>query len=136
MIQANRLNQVSEYYFSTKLGEVRALEAQGKDIVNLGIGSPDLPPPPQVIEALNRALVNPGAHQYQPYKGTGEFRNAIKEFYKNHYQVELNQETEILPLMGSKEGITHISLAFLNEGDEVLIPNPGYPTYSLSLIHI
>jgi len=130
MIQANRLNQVSEYYFSTKLGEVRALEANGKNIVNLGIGSPDLPPPPQVIEALNLALVNPGAHQYQPYKGTADFRNAIKEFYKNHYQVDLNPETEILPLMGSKEGITHISLAFLNEGDEVLIPNPGYPTYS------
>jgi len=130
MIQANRLNQVSEYYFSTKLAEVRALEAQGKDIVNLGIGSPDLPPSPKVIEALNLALVNPGAHQYQPYKGTADFRNAIKEFYKNHYQVDLNPDNEILPLMGSKEGITHISLAFLNEGDEVLIPNPGYPTYT------
>ena len=130
MIQANRLNQVSEYYFSTKLQEVRALEANGKNIVNLGIGSPDLAPPSQVIDALTQAMVNPGAHQYQPYKGTADFRNAIKEFYKVHYQVDLNPETEILPLMGSKEGITHISLAFLNEGDEVLIPNPGYPTYS------
>ena len=114
MIQANRLNQVSEYYFSTKLQEVRALEANGKNIINLGIGSPDLAPPSQVIDALTQAMVNPGAHQYQPYKGTADFRNAIKEFYKVHYQVDLNPETEILPLMGSKEGITHISLAFLN----------------------
>jgi len=128
--QANRLNQVKEYYFSSKLREVRAMAAAGKDIINLGIGSPDLPPPPQVISALNEALVNNGAHQYQPYKGTADFRNAIAEFYKNHYEVQLDPETEILPLMGSKEGISHISMAFLNEGDEVLIPNPGYPTYS------
>ncbi|UJH92768.1 aminotransferase class I/II-fold pyridoxal phosphate-dependent enzyme [Antarcticibacterium sp. 1MA-6-2] len=128
--QADRLEHVQEYYFSTKLQEVRALSAGGKDIVNLGIGSPDLPPPPQVIEGLNQALLNPGAHQYQPYKGTADFRNAIREFYNNYYRVELNPETEILPLMGSKEGITHISMAFLNEGDEVLIPNPGYPTYT------
>lgn len=128
--QANRLEHVQEYYFSTKLQEVRALAASGKDIINLGIGSPDLPPPPQVIEGLNYALTHPVAHQYQPYKGTADFRNAIKEFYLNHYRVELNAETQILPLMGSKEGITHISMAFLNEGDEVLIPNPGYPTYT------
>lgn len=128
--QANRLNKVKEYYFSSKLREVRAMAAAGKDIINLGIGSPDLPPPPQVISALNEALVNNGAHQYQPYKGTADFRNAIAEFYKNHYEVQLDPETEILPLMGSKEGISHISMAFLNEGDEVLIPNPGYPTYS------
>jgi aspartate/methionine/tyrosine aminotransferase len=128
--QANRLNHVQEYYFSTKLQEVRALAASGKDIINLGIGSPDLPPPPEVIAELNRALTNPGAHQYQPYKGTADFRNAIKEFYAAHYRVELDAEKEILPLMGSKEGITHISMAFLNEGDEVLIPNPGYPTYN------
>lgn len=129
MIQANRLNHVSEYYFSTKLQEVRALEAQGKPIINLGIGSPDLPPPPEVIEGLNHALLNPVAHQYQPYKGTTDFRTAISLFYKNHYNVDLDPAKEILPLMGSKEGITHISMAFLNEGDEVLIPNPGYPTY-------
>ncbi|QED37909.1 aminotransferase class I/II-fold pyridoxal phosphate-dependent enzyme [Antarcticibacterium arcticum] len=129
MIQANRLNQVSEYYFSAKLQEVRTLEAAGKPIINLGIGSPDLPPPPEVIEGLNKALLNPVAHQYQPYKGTQDFRNAIRLFYKNHYNVELDTATQILPLMGSKEGITHISMAFLNEGDEVLIPNPGYPTY-------
>ena len=128
--QANRLNHVEEYYFSTKLQEVRSLAASGKDIINLGIGSPDLPPPPEVIEELNLAMTNPGAHQYQPYKGTADFRNAIKEFYAQYYKVELDAEKEILPLMGSKEGITHISMAFLNEGDEVLIPNPGYPTYT------
>ncbi|WP_373055497.1 pyridoxal phosphate-dependent aminotransferase [Zunongwangia sp. H14] len=128
--QARRLNNVQEYYFSSKLREVRALEAAGKPIINLGIGSPDLAPPQQVISKLNEALANPGAHQYQPYKGTAEFRNAIRDFYKNHYSVSLNAETEILPLMGSKEGITHISMAFLNAGDQVLIPNPGYPTYS------
>ncbi|MDR9457957.1 MAG: aminotransferase class I/II-fold pyridoxal phosphate-dependent enzyme [Salegentibacter sp.] len=128
--QANRLNHVKEYYFSTKLKEVRAMQESGKDIINLGIGSPDLPPPPQVITALNEALVNSAAHQYQPYKGTADFRKAIAEFYKNKYKVALDQETEILPLMGSKEGITHISMAFLNDGDEVLIPDPGYPTYT------
>src|SRR5690606_17121873 len=129
MIQANRLNHVSEYYFSSKLQEVRGLEAQGKPIINLGIGSPDLPPPPEVIAGLNHALLNPGAHQYQPYKGTADFRNAIALFYKNHYDVVLDPATQILPLMGSKEGITHISMDILNEVDGVLIPNPGYPTY-------
>ena len=128
--QAKRLDQVKEYYFSTKLREVRGMAAAGKDIINLGIGSPDLAPPPQVISALNKALVNTGAHQYQPYRGTADFRNAIAEFYQNHYGVSLDPESEVLPLMGSKEGILHISMAFLNEGDEVLIPNPGYPTYS------
>ncbi|MDT0649829.1 pyridoxal phosphate-dependent aminotransferase [Autumnicola edwardsiae] len=130
MVQAKRLDEVKEYYFSSKLREVRALEAAGKPIINLGIGSPDLPPPPQVISKLNEALSNPGAHQYQPYRGTADFRNAIRDFYKNHYQVSLDPETEIIPLMGSKEGITHISMAFLDKGDQVLIPNPGYPTYS------
>jgi aspartate/methionine/tyrosine aminotransferase len=130
MVQAKRLDEVKEYYFSGKLREVRALEAAGKPIINLGIGSPDLPPPPQVISKLNEALSNPGAHQYQPYRGTADLRNAIRDFYKNHYQVSLDPETEIIPLMGSKEGITHISMAFLNKGDQVLIPNPGYPTYS------
>jgi aspartate/methionine/tyrosine aminotransferase len=130
MIQAERLNEVQEYYFSSKLREVRALEASGKPIINLGIGSPDLPPPVEVIKGLNNALANPAAHQYQPYKGTADFRNAIKEFYSTHYAVNLDVDKEILPLMGSKEGILHISMAFLNEGDQVLIPNPGYPTYS------
>ncbi|MGB7841419.1 MAG: aminotransferase class I/II-fold pyridoxal phosphate-dependent enzyme [Salinimicrobium sp.] len=128
--QASRLNHIEEYYFSTKLKEVRALEESGKPIINLGVGSPDLPPPPQVMAALQQALHNPVAHQYQPYRGTADFRQAIAEFYQNFYGVQLNSETEILPLMGSKEGITHISMAFLNEGDEVLIPNPGYPTYA------
>ncbi|MGY5849964.1 pyridoxal phosphate-dependent aminotransferase [Salegentibacter sp. F14] len=128
--QANRLNHVKEYYFSSKLKEVRAMQESGRDIINLGIGSPDLPPPHEVITALNGAMVNAAAHQYQPYKGTADFRKAIAEFYANKYKVVLDQETEILPLMGSKEGITHISMAFLNEGDQVLIPDPGYPTYT------
>lgn len=128
--QASRLNHVEEYYFSTKLKEVRALQDSGKPIINLGVGSPDLLPPPQVMTALHEALLNPVAHQYQPYRGTNDFRKAIAEFYQKYYGVNLNSETEILPLMGSKEGITHISMAFLNEGDEVLIPNPGYPTYA------
>ncbi|MFD2516453.1 pyridoxal phosphate-dependent aminotransferase [Salinimicrobium flavum] len=127
--QASRLNHVEEYYFSTKLKEVKALQDSGKPIINLGVGSPDLPPPPQVMLALQQALLNPDAHQYQPYRGTADFRRAIGEFYQNFYEVTLNTENEILPLMGSKEGITHISMAFLNDGDEVLIPNPGYPTY-------
>lgn len=127
--QASRLNHVEEYYFSTKLKEVKALQDSGKPIINLGVGSPDLPPPPQVMLALQQALLNPDAHQYQPYRGTVDFRRAIGEFYQNFYEVTLNTENEILPLMGSKEGITHISMAFLNDGDEVLIPNPGYPTY-------
>ena len=127
--QANRLDHVEEYYFSTKLKEIRALQDSGQPIINLGVGSPDLPPPSQVMTALHDALLNPVAHQYQPYRGTTDFRHAIAEFYRNFYGVNLNCETEILPLMGSKEGITHISMAFLNEGDEVLIPNPGYPTY-------
>ncbi|MDN3595198.1 pyridoxal phosphate-dependent aminotransferase [Zunongwangia endophytica] len=130
MIPANRLEHVKEYYFSSKLREVRTLQAAGKPIINLGIGSPDLPPPPQVTAALNEGLTHNGAHQYQPYKGTAEFRNAITGFYQKYYQVSLNPETETVPLMGSKEGILHISMAFLNEGDEVLIPNPGYPTYT------
>ena len=130
MIPANRLEHVKEYYFSSKLREVRALQAAGKPIINLGIGSPDLPPPPQVIAALNEGLTQNGAHQYQPYKGTADFRNAIAGFYQKYYQVSLDPETETIPLMGSKEGILHISMAYLNEGDEVLIPNPGYPTYT------
>ena len=129
MRQAKRLENVSEYYFSKKLEEVRALDAEGKNIINLGIGSPDLPPPAEAIQALTEALLLPNAHQYQPYKGQPQFREAIGDFYKEHYKVDLDAASEILPLMGSKEGILHISMAFLNEGDEVLIPNPGYPTY-------
>lgn len=128
--QALRLNQVEEYYFSKKLQEVRELQASGRPIINLGIGSPDLPPPSQVLEGFNSAFIDPVAHQYQPYRGTADFRKAIREFYLTHYNVDLDHETQVLPLMGSKEGIMHVSMAFLNEGDEVLIPNPGYPTYS------
>ena len=130
MKEAKRLENVQEYYFSKKLEEVRALDGQGKNIINLGIGSPDLPPPAAAVMALTKALQLPNAHQYQPYKGQPQFREAIASFYKEHYKVDLDPASEILPLMGSKEGILHISMAFLNEGDEVLIPNPGYPTYA------
>jgi aspartate/methionine/tyrosine aminotransferase len=127
MIQfANRLNDVKEYYFSIKLKEVRSLINEGKPIINLGIGSPDLDPPEDVVKALNNANI----HGYQNYQGIPELRKAIAEFYNDHYDVSLKFENEILPLMGSKEGILHISMAYLNEGDEVLIPNPGYPTYT------
>jgi len=130
MTTADRLDHIQEYYFSKKLREVRSLIQQGQDIINLGIGSPDLPPPPQAIEGLTKALQNPKAHQYQPYKGIPELREAISAFYQKYYDVQLNAEEQVLPLMGSKEGIMHISMAFLNKGDEVLLPNPGYPTYT------
>ena len=127
---ANRLHSVEEYYFSKKLKEVNLLIANGKPIINLGIGSPDLQPPSQVVKALANSLTEPTAHKYQSYQGLPEFRETIAAFYKQHYKVDISPATEVLPLMGSKEGIMHISLAFLNEGDEVLIPNPGYPTYA------
>ena len=130
MIQiANRLANVEEYYFSKKLRQVRLLQSQGKPIINLGIGSPDLNPPERVLNALVETFNESGAHKYQSYQGIPELREAIVEFYKKQFNVPLSPLTEVLPLMGSKEGILHISLAFLNEGDEVLIPNPGYPTY-------
>lgn len=127
---AHRLHTVEEYYFSRKLKEVRALLSDGAPVINLGIGSPDLPPDPSVVSALKQSLSNPSAHKYQSYQGLPELRQAISSFYKKNYNVLLDAETEILPLMGSKEGIMHISMAYLNEGDAVLIPNPGYPTYS------
>ncbi len=124
--KANRLNSVQEYYFSVKLREVRSLAQQGKPIINLGIGSPDLNPPSEVIEVLKNADV----HSYQSYQGIPELRNSIASFYDLHYKVKLDPDHEVLPLMGSKEGILHISMAFLNPGDQVLIPDPGYPTYA------
>ncbi|APZ46406.1 aminotransferase [Polaribacter reichenbachii] len=131
MIQpAKRLDTVQEYYFSKKLREVRGLAAAGKPIINMGIGSPDLQPPTKVLEAISNSLGDASAHKYQSYQGLPELRNAISGFYKNKFSVDTNTENEILPLMGSKEGIMHISMAFLNEGDKVLIPNPGYPTYT------
>lgn len=131
MIQtADRLQFIHEYYFSKKLREVRSLINDGKDIINLGIGSPDLSPPAEAIHALTQSLQNPKAHQYQPYKGIPELRETISDFYQEYYNVQLHPEENILPLIGSKEGITHISMAFLNPGDEVLLPNPGYPTYT------
>ncbi len=127
---ADRIANVEEYYFSRKLAEVRTLDTPELRIINLGIGSPDQAPSSNAIEALISSAKNPANHGYQNYKGIPAFRKAIADFYKNIYQAQLDPETMILPLMGSKEGIMHISMAFVNEGEEVLIPNPGYPTYS------
>lgn len=127
---AQRLNTVQEYYFSRKLREVRQLMAEGKPVINMGIGSPDLAPHETVIAAMQQAMFDDKAHEYQSYQGLPELRKGMADFYANQFGVNLDFTTEILPLMGSKEGIMHISLAFLNEGDEVLIPNPGYPTYA------
>ncbi|AGC77030.1 aspartate/methionine/tyrosine aminotransferase [Nonlabens dokdonensis] len=127
---ATRLDSVQEYYFATKLREVRALLESDKPIINAGIGNPDLLPPDQVIPAITAALQDPKAHGYQSYLGLPELREAMSQFYQTQYKVTLDSETEIIPLMGSKEGILHISMAFLNSGDYVLIPDPGYPTYA------
>lgn len=128
--ESNRLSLVKEYYFSKKLREVAKLIQSGKPIINMGIGSPDLFPSKSVIDTLKNSLKDQGAHKYQSYQGLLELRKAISEFYLKFFDVQSNPVNEVLPLMGSKEGIMHISLAFLNPGDEVLIPNPGYPTYS------
>ncbi|MGC4040019.1 MAG: aminotransferase class I/II-fold pyridoxal phosphate-dependent enzyme [Flavobacterium sp.] len=127
---AKRLNTVEEYYFSRKLREVRQLISEGKPVINMGIGSPDLAPDGSVIEAIQKAMFDDKAHEYQSYQGLPELRKGMADFYQKQFGVVLDFNSEILPLMGSKEGIMHISLAFLNEGDEVLIPNPGYPTYA------
>jgi LL-diaminopimelate aminotransferase len=126
---AKRLDGIGEYYFSQKLREIDELNKAGKQIINLGIGSPDLPPHPDVISALATESVKPNVHAYQSYKGSPILRKAFADWYKKWYNVGLNMETEILPLIGSKEGIMHICMTYLNEGDEVLVPNPGYPTY-------
>lgn len=127
---ARRLDRVQEYYFSKKLREVRAMIASGKPVINMGIGSPDLSPPQEVVDALHNSMSHPTAHKYQSYQGIPALREAIADFYQKQYSVALNPENEILPLLGSKEGIMHISMAFLNPGDQVLVPNPGYPTYT------
>jgi aspartate/methionine/tyrosine aminotransferase len=127
--QSRRLNSVEEYYFSKKLREVAKMIKLGDSVINMGIGSPDLFPSNDVVNEIKNSLSDSLAHKYQSYQGIPELRNAISKFYKKFFGVELNPLNEILPLMGSKEGIMHLSLAFLNPGDEVLIPNPGYPTY-------
>lgn len=132
---ASRLDAVQEYYFSRKFKEVARLNAEGQDIISLAIGSPDQPPSPQTIDKLCEVAHDPSAHGYQPTMGTMELRKAMADFYHRWYGVEVDAASEVQPLIGSKEGILHITLAFVNPGDEVLVPNPGYPTYtSLSKI--
>ena len=130
MKPADRLSLVSEYYFSVKLKQVAQMNAEGKDIISLAIGSPDMPPSEQTVDTLCATARQPDAHGYQPTVGTPELRQAMARFYKRWYGVELDPTTEIQPLIGSKEGILHVTLAFVNPGDEVLVPNPGYPTYT------
>lgn len=127
---ADRTTHVQEYYFSRKLAQIEKMRREGADIINLGIGSPDQPPSEETIEALAEEARKPGSHGYQSYTGIPAFRKALSDWYRKYFNVELNPDNEILPLMGSKEGIMHISMAFVNPGDEVLIPDPGYPTYS------
>lgn len=126
---ANRLQHINEYYFSQKLREIEAMNAQGEKVINLGIGSPDGPPHPSVIEVLQQESSKPTVHAYQGYKGIKPLRDAIAGWYNKWYGVALDADTEVLPLIGSKEGIMHICMTFLNEGDAALVPNPGYPTY-------
>ncbi|MFD1143266.1 pyridoxal phosphate-dependent aminotransferase [Larkinella insperata] len=126
---AHRAGQTQEYYFSVKLAEVRKLLAAGHDVINMGIGNPDMMPSANTLQALSQSAAQANAHGYQNYKGTPDLRSAIARYYAHTYQVLLDSETEILPLLGSKEGITHISLTFLNDGDEVLVPELGYPAY-------
>lgn len=127
---ADRLGSITEYYFSVKLKEIAQINAQGQDVINLGIGSPDLPPSEQTTDELARVAKQANTHGYQSYVGIPEFRKAIADFYKRIYNVEVNSTNELLPLIGSKEGILYITLAFINVADKVLVPNPGYPTYS------
>jgi aspartate/methionine/tyrosine aminotransferase len=127
---ASRLEGIGEYYFSQKLREIDTLNKEGKDILNLGIGSPDLPPHPEVIRVLQETAAQPNVHAYQSYKGSPVLRKAVSNWYKQWYAVDLDPETEVLPLIGSKEGIMHICMTYLDKGDEALIPDPGYPTYS------
>ena len=127
---AQRLESVSEYYFSRKLKEVAAMNAAGMQVISLGVGSPDMPPSEETVETLCTEAHNPDGHGYQPYVGIPELREAFSRFYKRWYDVELDPKSEIQPLIGSKEGILHVTLAFVNPGEQVLVPNPGYPTYT------
>ncbi|MGL5273150.1 MAG: aminotransferase class I/II-fold pyridoxal phosphate-dependent enzyme, partial [Phocaeicola sp.] len=127
---AKRLESVNEYYFSRKLKEVAQMNAEGKDVISLGIGSPDMPPSTETIDVLCEEARKENAHGYQPTVGIPELRNAMSRWYNRTYGVALNPATEIQPLIGSKEGILHVTLAFVNPGEQVLVPNPGYPTYT------
>jgi len=128
---SNRLEGIGEYYFATKLREIAELNKAGKQIINLGIGSPDLPPHPEVIKTLQEEAAKDNVHAYQSYNGSPVLREAIAEWYKKYYEVDnIDPAKEVLPLLGSKEGIMHICMTYLNQGDQVLIPNPGYPTYT------
>jgi aspartate/methionine/tyrosine aminotransferase len=127
---STRLQGISEYYFSQKMREIEQLNQSGEAVINLGIGSPDLPPHPQVVAALNQSASLDSTHAYQSYKGSPILRQAIAQWYQRYYAVQVNPETEILPLIGSKEGIVHICMTYLNPGDHALIPDPGYPTYA------
>ena len=127
---AKRLESVSEYYFSRKLKEVAAMNVAGMQVISLGVGSPDMPPSEETVETLCTEAHNPDGHGYQPYVGIPELREAFSRFYKRWYGVELDPKSEIQPLIGSKEGILHVTLAFVNPGEQVLVPNPGYPTYT------
>ncbi|MEA1897228.1 MAG: aminotransferase class I/II-fold pyridoxal phosphate-dependent enzyme [Bacteroidota bacterium] len=127
---ARRTDQVSEYYFSRKLKEIEKMNAKGMEVINLGIGNPDLPPPIQAIEKAKEYISKENGHGYQSYRGTIEFRNSISAWYEKYYGVTLDSENEVLPLMGSKEGIFYISMAFLNPGETALVPDPGYPSYA------
>ncbi|HEY1022949.1 MAG TPA: aminotransferase class I/II-fold pyridoxal phosphate-dependent enzyme, partial [Flavisolibacter sp.] len=127
---ANRLNGIGEYYFSQKLREIEAMNKEGEPVINLGIGSPDMAPDASVMETLQNESSRSNVHAYQSYKGVAPLRDAMASWYNKWYGVSLDPNTEILPLIGSKEGIMHICMTYLNAGDEALVPNPGYPTYS------
>ncbi len=127
---ADRLNKVQEYYFSQKLEQIQKMKAQGIDVINLGIGSPDLVPPPLALQETIQAIQDPSKHSYASYRSSLELREAIRTWYRSTFRIELNPQTEVLPLLGSKEGVLYLSMALLNPGDAVLVPNPGYPAYA------
>ena len=129
---SNRLGEIKPYYFATKLAEIESMRSQGRDIINLGIGSPDLKPPSRALKALHDSSLLPDANKYQSYRGTPELREAFAKHYALNFDVNLDPANEVLPLIGSKEGIMHISMSFLNPGDQVLVPNPGYPSYRVT----